>query len=232
MLKGRLSMKRSQINNAIDKAKCVLEKQKITLPMFGYWTIDDWNINKNRTKLIRDIMLGWDVTDFGSGNFLKTGAVLFTLRNGDVFNKNKGTPYAEKYIILDDAFEQEIPMHFHNKKTEDIINRGGGTLMVQLYNSTTTGVLDETSDVMVVTDGISKIVPAGGIIEISTGNSITLVPGIYHRFYAKKGGGMLVVGEVSTINDDYTDNVFLNKSARFCQIEEDEKPKYLLVNEY
>ena len=59
--------------------------------------------------------------------------------------------------------------------------------MVQLYNSTTTGVLDETSDVMVVTDGISKeIVPAGGIIEISTGNSITLVPGIYHRFYAKK----------------------------------------------
>ena len=92
-------MKRSQINNAIDKAKCVLEKQKITLPMFGYWTIDDWNINKDRTKLIRDIMLGWDVTDFGSDNFLKTGAVCSLLETVMYLIKTKERPMLKSILF-------------------------------------------------------------------------------------------------------------------------------------
>jgi D-lyxose ketol-isomerase len=33
------------------------------------------------SKVINN-MLGWDITDFGSGNFYRRGLFLFTLRNG------------------------------------------------------------------------------------------------------------------------------------------------------
>ena len=81
-------------------------------------------------------------------------------------------------------------------------------------------------------DGIRHLVKAGEIISIYPGNSITLVPGIFHRFGAKKGAGALVVGEVSKVNDDNLDNVFADKQNRFTQIFEDEKAEWPLVNEY
>jgi hypothetical protein len=31
---------------------------------------------------VRDLQLGWDITDFGSGRFQETGLTLLTLRNG------------------------------------------------------------------------------------------------------------------------------------------------------
>jgi D-lyxose ketol-isomerase len=41
------------------------------------------------------------------------------------------------------------------------------------------------------------------------------------------------IGEVSTVNDDNTDNVFDDpKIARFGGIEEDEEPLHLLVSDY
>ena len=72
----------------------------------------------------------------------------------------------------------------------------------------------------------------GEIIEITTGNSITLEPYVFHRFFAKTGCGDLLIGEVSKINDDNTDNMFAVVRDRFCGIDEDEAPYRLLVNEY
>ena len=225
-------MKRSEINSAIIKAKERLAEYKISLPMFGYWTPEDAKENKCKISRIKERMLGWDVTDFGSGDFKTCGAVLFTVRNGDKNDKENRAPYAEKYIILSDETDQKIPLHYHIDKTEDIINRGGGVLMVELYNKAEDGGLDKESDVTVYMDAVKHVVPAGSVIEVTPGNSITLEPFVYHSFGAKRGAGFLIVGEVSKVNDDNNDNVFYVTSERFCGIEEDEAPVHLLVNEY
>ena len=122
-------------------------------------------------------------------------------------------------------------MHCHVRKREDIINRGGGVLVVQLYNKAEDGGLDTKSDVTFYTDGIKNVLPAGSLVEVTPGNSITLEPYVFHKFYAKRGEGLLIVGEVSKVNDDNNDNVFYNPLGRFSEIEEDEKPVHLLVNE-
>ena len=225
-------MKRSQINNAINVAMRRLGEYKITLPCFGYWKKDDWIEKRDITERIRERMLGWDVTDFASEDFEHIGATLFTVRNGDKNDKELKMPYAEKYIILSDKTEQEIPLHYHIYKSEDIINRGGGVLVVQLFNKAEDGGLDIENDVTVYTDGVKNVVKAGSFIEVLPGNSITLEPNMYHKFHAKKDCGLLIVGEVSKVNDDNTDNVFLKKSERFAAVEEDEPVCYPLVNEY
>ena len=223
-------MKRSEINAAIDTARAELQKQNITLPCFGYFTPEEWEEKKDSCANVFAVMLGWDVTDFDTDDFAHQGCVLFTVRNGSP--DGAGVPYAEKYLIFNDAPAQAIPLHFHFKKTEDIINRAGGVMCIEVYNSTPDGDLDRESDVTFYTDGIKNVVPAGTVVEITTGNSITLTPGLYHRIFAKAGTGMLIAGEVSSINDDKTDNRFYAPTNRFCGVEEDEAPCYILANEY
>lgn len=225
-------MKRSQINSAIVKARETLHKNGLRLPDFAYWSMREWQNRLPELFNLRQTGLGWDVTDFGSGDFAHCGSVLFTLRNGLHGDTSWGTPYAEKFIFQVQKTEQEIPIHFHTQKTEDIINRGGGTLMLALYNVLPDGGLDKKSPVYVRMDGIDTLLDAGAEISITPGNSITLTPKLYHRFWAKKGAGDLVVGEVSSINDDRTDNTFLSAPARFAPIEEDEPPICPLCNEY
>ena len=145
-------MKRSEVNSAIKWAESLLAEQRITLPPFAYYTEEDWTALDAKLGQIKQTMLGWDVTDFGSDDFEKIGAVLFTVRNGSIYDSNLGTPYAEKYILLKDGCEQEIPLHYHISKTEDIINRGHGILCVELYNKAEDGGLDMTGDVVVRTE--------------------------------------------------------------------------------
>lgn len=219
-------MKRSEINAAIANAKALLQANNITLPFFGYTTPEE--IRACDLTRIKAVMLGWDVTDFGSDDFRKVGATLFTVRNGDVKHPGIGTPYAEKYIIM--AGEQEIPMHYHVMKTEDIINRAGGDLMIQVYNSKPDRSLDTETPVELWLDGVKRSFAPGEVIRVTTGNSVTLTPYVYHRFFA--AGGDVIVGEVSSINDDNADNVFLTPSERFTGIDEDAAPLHLLCNEY
>lgn len=223
-------MKRSEINNAIKWAEKLLEDRKITLPPFARKSAEDWD--DERDALIKSTMLGWDITDFGLDTFDTMGAVLFTVRNGDINNLETGVPYCEKYILLKDGKCQEIPMHYHIFKTEDIINRGGGILCVQVCHKNADGGVDMETPVEVYMDGVMHTFKPDDIIEVEPGASIRLTPYIYHRFYAKTGAGDLVVGEVSKVNDDHNDNVFAEPKKRFCSPIEDE-PKYrLLVNEY
>jgi D-lyxose ketol-isomerase len=42
----------------------------------------------------------------------------------------------------------------------------------------------------------------------------------------------VLVGEVSSVNDDHTDNKFHQPVGRFPDIEEDEAPTHLLVGDY
>lgn len=225
-------VKRSEINQAVIRAQQALEAIHFKLPGFAHWGPKQWKENKEKTGNIKEVMLGWDVTDFGSNDFLHTGAVLFTLRNGSLYNSDAGVPYCEKVIVFTDQEKQVIPFHFHRNKTEDIINRGNGIMEIELYNSTSDGKIDVCGDIEVYMDGILHIVKAGEIFEITPGNSITLAPLIYHRFGAKKGAGCLVAGEVSKINDDNKDNVFAEEQKRFSDIVEDEPMLHPLCNEY
>jgi len=81
-------------------------------------------------------------------------------------------------------------------------------------------------------DGITHEVDAASTIELTPGESITLTPKHFHKFWAKKGEGKVLIGEVSKINDDRTDNKFIEELGRFADIEEDERPLYLLYDDY
>lgn len=224
-------MKRSEINQIIREAEQFLQAHQYILPEFAYWTPKDWAKKGTECTEIRENMLGWDITDYGMGDFSKIGLLLVTVRNGNQKNPEKyPKPYAEKIMIVRE--EQVTPMHYHWSKMEDIINRAGGTMMMQLYNSLPDGELDRTGDVTYVSDGTVYTVPAGSIIEFKTGESITLRQGMYHSFWAKEGCGTTMIGEVSMCNDDETDNRYYEKMGRFPEIEEDEAPLRYLCTEY
>lgn len=220
-------MKRSEINSIIVDAIAFLEERRFHLPPWAFWTINDWKTNKSRVQEITENMLGWDITDFGSGDFHSRGLFLFTLRNGK-FNVDK-KPYAEKIMIVEE--NQETPMHFHWSKMEDIINRGGGELVIDLYKA---GHENKFSDEPVYfrIDGVSNHVNAGGRVVLKPGESICLEPYIYHRFCGKIGKGKVLAGEVSMVNDDRSDNCFYEEVGRFPEITEDTLPIHLLVNDY
>lgn len=225
-------MKRSEINRQIEWAIGACKQLGFHLPAFAFWKEKDWEERKDQTEHMVSVCQGWDVTDYNSEDFDKTGAVLFTLRNGNIYDPSKGTPYCEKIIAMKAG--QMLPMHFHYSKTEDIINRCGGTLCVRVYNSkpeTEDFAVDTESDVHIRLDGIPVSIPAGGTVEVKNGDSITLFPYIYHEFYAKAEDGDLIVGEVSSINDDSKDNHFVSVKG-LSPIVEDEPPVYPLCNGY
>ena len=78
--------------------------------------------------------------------------------------------------------------------------------------------------------GIHRTVKAGDTVTLTPGESITLTDGLYHKFWGE--GGRILVGEVSSVNDDDTDNRFYEPVGRFPAIEEDAEPLYLLVKDY
>lgn len=220
-------MKRSEINKILLENIEFIDKMNFKLPKFAYFTPEEWKEKGHEYDEIRENMLGWDVTDYGHGDFRNIGLFLFTIRNGNINKPWKS--YAEKLLISDE--DQYSPMHFHHNKMEDIINRGGGNLIVEVYNATEDDMLADT-DVTVYIDGHTEIVPAGTKIRLTPGESITLPQRQYHAFWAEKGFGKVLIGEVSMVNDDNVDNRFYETQGRFPTIEEDEEPIYLLCNEY
>lgn len=223
-------MKRSVINTIIREADAFIKSHGYTLPPFAYWSPKEMVARKDEIKGIIEASIGWDITDYGRGNFDKLGLFLFTTRNGrrEDLIRGIGMCYAEKIMI---SRENQIsPMHRHLEKTEDIINRGGATLAIEMFTSDANGNLDPAKDVVVTTDGLERTLKAGEILKLSPGESVTLMPGNWHSFWGE--GGDVLIGEVSTVNDDNTDNVFRDQLGRFATIEEDEEPLHLLVSDY
>ena len=79
-------------------------------------------------------------------------------------------------------------------------------------------------------DGIDRTLPAGGHLRLDPGESVTLFPTTWHAFWGE--GSDVLIGEVSTVNDDHTDNIFEMDIGRFSTVEEDEPPLHLLVSDY
>jgi D-lyxose ketol-isomerase len=122
-------------------------------------------------------------------------------------------------------------MHFHWNKMEDIINRGGGNVLITVYNADENEEFADT-DVLVHCDGRAYYVKAGTKVRLTPGESITIYPYMYHDFHVEEGSGDVLLGEVSKCNDDEHDNRFYEAIGRFPTIEEDEEPYRLLCTEY
>lgn len=220
-------MNRSEINSLITEAIDFFDRMNFRLPKWAYWTPSEWKGKGEAANEVVENMLGWDITDFGSGEFQRYGLILFTVRNGNL--KSDSKPYAEKIMISNET--QITPLHFHWNKMEDIINRGGGNLAIELYDSTGDEQLSKKS-ISVQIDGMTRTVDAGGTVVLTPGESICLKRGVYHAFRVEPGTGKVLIGEVSAVNDDNTDNRFYEELGRFPEIEEDVDPEFLLVNDY
>ena len=224
-------MRRSEINAALREMEAMLREYRIALPDFCGFTPEEWAEKGHEYDEVRDNMLGWDITDYGLGRFDEVGFSLITLRNGNLAMRDRyPKTYAEKLLYLKEG--QYSPMHFHWSKMEDIINRGGGNVLIRVYNSLPDEELDRVSPVTVRTDGLERTVPAGSQVRLRPGQSITIQPYLYHDFEVEKGGGPVLLGEVSQCNDDRNDNRFNPPVGRFPAVEEDEPPYRLLCSEY
>jgi len=222
-------MKRSEINQIITEAKAFFEEMKFELSPVALWSPEELRAKGAEVQEIFDCGIGWDLTDFGFGDFKKKGLLLFTLRNGSLADGRYPKTYAEKIMIVDEG--QLTLTHYHWNKTEDIINRGGGNLILKVHNATEDDQLADTP-VTFSKDGVRHTVAAGSNVKLEPGESITLTPGLYHSFWGEEGRGKVLVGEVSAVNDDNSDNCYLEPQLRFPEIEEDEPPVHLLVSDY
>ena len=223
-------MKRSEVNSLLRETLAFCNGMGFHLPPFALFSPTDWAAAGPEYDEIRDNQLGWDITDFGQGRFAEIGLVVFTIRNGspDPARGYEKT-YCEKLLIVRE--NQRTPFHYHASKMEDIICRAGGDFLIQLHNRSDDDRLADTP-VRVSVDGKRLTVPAGTVIQLTPGESITLPSYLYHEFRAAPGTGTSLVGEVSRVNDDHRDNFFLEPVGRFPDIEEDEPPLHLLCTEY
>lgn len=223
-------MKRSEINEIMAQADEMIRQFGFALPPFAYWTPDAFKEKAKAAQHVVNARCGWDITDYGGGDFAKMGLFLFTLRNGLLgdLTSGRGMCYAEKLLIS--RQDQLSPMHTHVIKAEDIINRGGATLVVELYGSDDAGNFAEDRGGQVMCDGIVRDYAPGEKLSFAPSESVTLRPGDWHAFWGE--GGDVLIGEVSTVNDDETDNIFRDPIGRFATIDEDEPPQHLLVSDY
>ncbi|QHV94279.1 D-lyxose/D-mannose family sugar isomerase [Spirosoma endbachense] len=232
-----MQLKRSIVNASINTAKTVIAHFGMHLPPFAHWSVEHWQQVGADYNEIRDCMLGWDVTDFGSKDFYNIGRTLFTVRNGRMNLADYPKQYAEKWLI--DPENQRAPAHFHRSKREDIICRAGGNVLVQLTKADAEGNPSNKTFITQV-DGCSRRLGPGDIVRLQPGESLTIHPGTIHQFWGEEGTGWQVDGvgytlsaEISSVCDDLNDNVFLvDYGVRFPEIDEDEARICYLCHEY
>ena len=94
-------MKRSEVNKALRELEAMCEKYCCYLPPFCHFTPEEWKTKGHEYDEVRDCCLGWDITDYGQGNFDKVGFSLITIRNGSQTMREKYPKvYAEKLLFL------------------------------------------------------------------------------------------------------------------------------------
>ena len=213
-------MKRSGINQIIRETLRFLDASQFYLPEWSRWTLPEWQANRGHCRAIFERCLGWDVTDSG-GDFDTNGLVLFTIRNGIARTERA---YCEKIIVMKPG--QVCPYHHHVEKTEDIINRSEHDIAFQIYDER---MPDEV--VRISIDAIEHTIESRSQLILHSGQSLTLSPFYTHRFWPVDN--VVLIGEVSSANDDQTDNIFAeNATRRFPDIQEDEEILYPIVGDY
>ena len=223
-------MKRSEINYFIEAGEKTIRECGTILPPFAYYPVEKWQQMGPEALEIAQLGLGWDITDFGSRWYEKIGLLSCTVRNGHTADWQimPSRLYCEKVLLV--GSNQMIPVHFHRNKVEDLINRGGGNLFIQLYNEAADEELDRYGDVMVSMDGIQRTIRAGSVVILPPGESIRLPSHQYYQFWGEKKS--VLVSEISSGNEDAHENRYYDPVGHFFEIEEDEPPQFLLVSDY
>lgn len=215
-------MKRSEINYYIETFAKFCQRNNHFLPVFDLKS-------KKVTEELINRQLGFDITDFGSGQFEKIGLSLFTVRNGNPQEKNT-IPYCEKTMFSLPG--QKTPCHYHKKKTEDIFVKAGSNLIIRIWPSKF-HKKENGLKIKVLFNGYEyKEIVSGREISLKPGQTVTLTPKHVHEFFGDPKGQGTLIGEVSTYNDDKEDNYFIDKVSRFPKIEENAKIKHYLVGDY
>jgi D-lyxose ketol-isomerase len=222
-------LKRSTVNASIELAIKTMADYGIHLPPFAYWTVEEWADKGHDADEIRDCMLGWDVTDFGIGDFEEIGRILFTMRNGSKHKPGYPKPYAEKLILNPEG--QRAPLHFHQSKMEDITNEAGGNIIVQ-FTAVDDGGQPRQGELRIQVNAQTRRIDSGDIVRLKPGDSICLPPRVAHQFWGEEGTSISVSREVSSVCDDIKDNYFMEPLARFPNLDEDEPRRYYLCHEY
>lgn len=222
-------MQRSEINHAIDRAAAFFRKHDFNLPHYALWTPEQWRRRAKDYAEVISLRLGWDVTDFGSGNLRETGRTIFTLRNGRAGDRRYPKTYAHKAMHMPE--NQKSITHYHRVKREDIHNQAGGNILIALWPVGSGGApANRPLDLSI--SGRRARVSAGKPVRIKPGEWICVPPMTYHRFWAENRRGDVLSIEVSSVCDDLADNVFWPGGARFPEITEDEPARYVLCSEY
>jgi D-lyxose ketol-isomerase/sugar/nucleoside kinase (ribokinase family) len=225
-------MKRSEIDRVIREGLAFLGKMGVCPPPRAYWGLEEWHEHREEAPEPLKRGIGWDITDFGRGNFSGEGLLLYTLSNG-YFDPATGKPvdqtYANKLLIVGKG--QVSLTHHHWRKVEDIIVLGGGDLKIELHNAGPGDELDRAGEVRIMRNSVWRTHPAGAVVTLTPGERVRLERRHYHKFWGHRG--KVLVEEVSTVNDDATDNCFLpgDRVGRFPEIEEDQEPEFLLCTE-
>jgi len=190
-------MRRSEINNVVKADTTFFKENGWTLPP--------------QPK--------WDVTDFGLGNFAKSGLLLVNL--------TEENEYCEKLMYA--AKNQLTPSHTHIRKKEDIICRNG-VLVINLWkHDPEKSKTKDAFDIKV--NGEWRVMISGQSLKLRAGERVTIEPGIWHEFYPLSE--QCIIGEVSTANDDLNDNFFSNAEVgRYAEIVEDEQKLVKLLSDH
>ena len=94
-------MKRSEINKALKELEAMCAQYRFALPPFCHFTPEEWKDKGREYDEVRECMLGWDITDYGKGDFDHFGFSLITIRNGNRAMADKYPKvYAEKLLYL------------------------------------------------------------------------------------------------------------------------------------
>lgn len=158
----------------------------------------------------------WDVTDFGLGDWKRFGLILVNLA--------EEPEYCEKLMYAKAGMA--TPVHWHERKKEDIICRAG-TLLINVWENAQAG---RRELFQVKCNGVPTWARPGETLRLEAGERVTLEPGVVHGF--EPGSDEVIIGEVSTANDDLNDNFFLDSNVgRFPEIEEDVPAAVKLVND-
>ncbi|PYE85656.1 D-lyxose/D-mannose family sugar isomerase [Pseudoroseicyclus aestuarii] len=221
-------MRRSRINTVMAEAAEVVRSQGLHLPPWAWWSPAEFMARRDSARGVIEAGCGWEVTDYGTGDFDRSGLVLFTLRNVTPADRAQGTGYAERLLVS--RQDQLSPMRSHTHGAGDIINRGGAALVVELYGSDDRGGFAKGRGGRVLRDGIACDFAPGDRIRLQPGESLTLRPGDWHAFWGE--GGSVLIGTVSTAGDTAGDTLFRDEIGPFGPVEEDASPEHLLVSDY
>lgn len=223
-------MKRSELNGWIDEALAFFDSFHFLVPAWARWSPGQWNRAGGVPDEIRDCQLGWDITTFGSGDFKKMGLILLTTRNGLLVSApGKNYPKALR------RKDHDGPRRAGHSAPLPHAEAGGYHQPRQRQPGDRT-LAGRSGKEAASGHGVHRPggrfpaqTSAGGKVVLSPGESVCLSPCHAHLFY---GDGDVMVGEVSRVNDDFTDNCFVDGMPRFDQIEEDEPARYLLGIDY